>query len=362
MEGLKLARVQGQAVLDRLVDEFGIRVDLTERLGIPGLRPGSRVYRVKGVSRSSQVYILDAPELKDVACHPHIVGDELIALMERAALDASRVLLELTPIKEAGEDALVFEHILRAAPGYRLHAALQSLGIRFREVWVRPRYKLPSYRDHDEEATKEIEIIYEDFSQLPEGVELTVLKPDTEASGKTAEASLRRLVEEAEKRGSNPRDLIIYGFISEPGLRVVEETARRLGFKQIYFLAAGDVTALCHNMYDMPLYGPDESYYSEHHELKRLGGVADHETLERYIPEFIPGADQPGDWSARQKLVYTGTGYEPGGIEKHLKNSIELIERLWSISKPEPWFMEFHEEAAKRELELLRMKLAELKA
>lgn len=334
---------------------------MTERLDIPGLRKDTRLYRVKGLAARSQVYILDAPEIKEVACHPHIVGEDLTGLMERAAFDAAAALLELTPIREAG-DELVFEHVLRAAPGYRLHAALRGMGIGFREVWVRPRYKLPSYRDHDEETTKQIEIIYRDFSQLPEDAELVVLKPDTEASGKTAEASLRSLVEAAHGKGSKPRALVIYGFISEPGLRTVEETAIRLGFKDIYFLAAGNITALCHNMYDMPLYGPDESYHAEHGQIRKLGGVADPETLERYLPEFIPGADQPGDWSARQSRVFTGTGYEPGGIEKHLRNSITLIEKLWQISGDQPWFMDFHEQAIRRELEALHRELsAELK-
>ena len=359
MVGLALARLLRQEILDRIIGEFGIKVDLTEGVEVPGLGEGSRVFRVR-YPVGDGVYLVDTEAGKLIACHPHIVGEELAELSLEAALDAARVILELTPLGEVDWGEVVFEHVLRAAPGYRLHEALRKVSGRgFREVWVRPRYMTPSYRDHDEEAVKRLVVVYEDFSQLPEGVELTVLKPDTEASGRTGEVALERIARAAEEKGSKLGNLIVYGFISEPGLRVIEEKARKLGFKHTYYFAIGDLTALCSNLYDMPLYGPDESYYTERGGIKLLGGVVDHLTLERYLLDFIPGADQPGDWSARQTRVFTGTGYEPGGIEKHLRNSMGLIRRLWELSRGQPWFMEFHEEAIRRELEALEAKLSE---
>jgi len=345
-----------------LIETFNIRVGLTEKLELQGLRPCTEIYKVGGLQLRSEVYVLDSPEVRSVACHPHIVGDELIESMGMVAYDAVKALMELTSMSELEGDEIVFEHVLRAAPGYCLHEALKRAGIDFRQVWIRPRYKLPSYRDHDEEAMKEIEVVYQDFSMIPEGRDLVVVKPDTEASGRTAEMALKKIYEEAEEKNSKLRELIVYGFISEHGMRVVEKIALELGFKKTYFIALGDITALCYNMYDMPLYGPDESYYSEYREIRKLGGITDYEILEKYAPEFIPGADQPGDWSARQKILYTGTGYEPGGIVKHLENSISLISRLWDISRGQEWFMEFHEEAIKRELDQLRIKLSQMKA
>jgi len=347
--------------MDTLIETFNIRVGLTEKLELPGLRPCTEIYKVKGLQLQSEVYILDSPEVRCVACHPHIVGDELIESMGRVAYDAVKALMELTPIGEVECDEIVFEHVLRAAPGYCLHEALRKSGIDFREVWIRPRYKLPSYRDHDEEAVKEIEVVYQDFTMIPEGRDLVVVKPDTEASGRTGETALQRLYEEALKRDSKLKELIVYGFISEHGMRVIEGKALKVGFEKVYFIALGDITALCYNMYDMPLYGPDESYYSEHGEVRKLGGITDYRIFEKYVPEFIPGADQPGDWSARQKILYTGTGYEPGGIIKHLENSISLVSRLWDISRGQEWFMKFHEEAIKKELDQLRNKLSQMK-
>ncbi len=344
-----------------LIDTFNIRVGLTEEVQFPGIRPDVKVYRVNGLLDSSEVYIIDSPEVRRVACHPHVVGDELISLMKKVAYDASKVIVELTMIDQLRDDEIVFEHVLRAAPGYCLHDALREIGLKFREVWIRPRYKLPSYRDHDEEASKEIEVVYQDFSNIPEDSDLMVLKPDTEASGRTSETALSRLYQEAGKKNSKLRELVVYGFISEYGMKVIEKTALKLGFKKIYFIALGNITSLCYNLYDMPLYGPDESYYSERGEIRKLGGIIDYQALQDYLLEFIPGADQPGDWSARQKTLFTGLGYEPGGIRKHLQNSIDLINRLWKISKGQEWFMEFHEEAIKKELQELKLKLEQLK-
>ncbi|MEM1677095.1 MAG: hypothetical protein QW095_04585 [Nitrososphaerota archaeon] len=358
--GFHLSRNITQSVIDKLIEVFKIRVDLTEKVKSTDLKEELRLYKVKWPSKS-EVYILDSPEIMKVACHPHIVGRELEELMEKVAYNFSKTLIELTSIRDLGGDEVVFEHVLRAAPGYCLHKALRKHGADFREVWIRPRYKKPSYRAHDEEY-RELEIVYEDFSSIPRGVELTVLKPDTEASGRTAELSLTRLKEIVEERNSNLRELILYGFISEQGLKKVEETAYNLGFRKIICIALGNITALCYNMYDMPLYGLDESYYKKYRQKKNLSGIIDYETLVEYVPEYIPGLDQPGDWSARQETLYTGTGYEPGNIDKHLKNSINLIKQLWKISKNQEWFTKQHEETIKKELEILKTKLKETKS
>lgn len=343
---------------DELIEIFRIQVDLVEDVHVEGLSPGSRLYRVKGFPRSCKVYIIDCDAGREIACHPHIVGERLAELALECARNAARAIIDLTSIRKYHADAIVFEHVLRAAPGYRLHEALREIGAGFREVWIRPRYVTPSYRAHHAADERRIEIVYEDFAGLPRRELLMVLKPDTEASGRTGRACLERLAEVAEEKNSALEELIIYGFLSIDGLKTIHETASRLGFRKTYFFAIGDLTALCYNLYDMPLYGPDESYYSEKGELKLLGGITSYETFGEYIPEYIPGADQPGDWSARQTILYTGHNYEPGDIEKHLTNSIMLIERLWNISKNQEWFTEIHERAIRRELKNLRATLA----
>jgi len=342
------------SLADKLIEIFNVKVDSTEDVRVEGLSPGSRVYRVKGLPRSCEAYIIDCEAGREIACHPHIVGERLGELALVCARDAAKAITQLTRLREYRADAIVFEHVLRAAPGYRLHEALREIGLGFREVWIRPRYVIPSYRAHHAADERRIEIVYEDFSELPRRELLMVLKPDTEASGRTGRASLERLAEVAEERNSALEELIVYGFISIDGLKVIHETASRLGFRRTYFFAIGNLTALCHNLYDMPLYGPDESYYSERGELKLLGGITSYEAFNRYLPEYIPGADQPGDWSARQTALYTGYDYEPGDIEKHLTNSIALIEKLWRISRGQEWFTEIHERAIERELGNLR--------
>ena len=75
-----------------------------------------------------------------------------------------------------------------------------------------------------------------------------------------------------------------------------------------------------------------------------------------YLPEFIPGADQPGDWSARQSRLFTGTGYEDGNIDGHLENSIRLVESLRKIGT----FADWQQEIAHAELQLMRDKLSDI--
>ena len=131
------------SILDRLVETFKMGVDRTEEVLVSG--QSCRIFRVKGFPSDCEVYIVDSDAGKEVACHPSIVGERLAKLCLEMALDAVKAILEFTPLREYGGDSIVFEHVLRAAPGYRLHEAFRDAGLDFREVWVRPRYVTPSY-------------------------------------------------------------------------------------------------------------------------------------------------------------------------------------------------------------------------
>ena len=56
-----------------------------------------------------------------------------------------------------------------------------------------------------------------------------------------------------------------------------------------------------------------------------------------YLHEFVPGSDQPGDWSARQSRLFNGQGYEGGDIAGHLENSIRLMKSLIEIGELRDW-------------------------
>jgi hypothetical protein len=118
--------------------------------------------------------------------------------------------------------------------------------------------------------------------------------------------------------------------------------------------ALGNLTALCANNYDMPLFGVDEWSWKRDGSINKIGALVDRTTFMDYLPEFIPGADQPGDWSARQSRLFTGTGYEEGNIDAHLENSIRLIKSLLEIGTISDW----QERIVYRELQLLEAKLA----
>jgi hypothetical protein len=337
--------------IDKIITEFNINTKSTSRISVQGLNPSTKLFKVYIPDFTGKLFIIDTKQGRKIACHPYIVEEPLKKLAWESAFEAVKAINELTNLSKVSQDCVVFENVLRAAPGYELQTAFKKSmgGDMFNNVWIRPRYVRPSYRDHDKEEHAALNIIYEDFDELPHDRDLFVLKPDTEATGKTGQISIERLVERCNDVGSTVRSLILYGFISVPGLRLISETAEKYGIELIAF-AVGNVTDLAFNGYDMTLYGVDESYWKATQQIKKLGSIVDIETLETYLPEFIPGSDQPGDWSNRQTSVYIMKNRkEPGGIKTHLQNSIKLIRSLIKISDYTPW----QKIIAKKELQLL---------
>jgi hypothetical protein len=263
----------------------------------------------------------------------------------------------LTDLSKTNRDSIVVENVLRGAPGYELHTAFRELnaGRGFIDVWIRTKYEKPSYRIHDDESSVRLNIVYEYFDALPHKKDIVLLKPDTEATGKTGQKSIERIVRKCEEVESTIKEIILYGFISIPAIKKMNEIVKRLDINLVAFVI-GDVTELAHNGYDMTLYGIDESFWSTIGEIRKLGSIVDIKTLERFLPEFVPGSDQPGDWSNRQTSVYvTKEKKEPGGIKEHLQNSIKLIENTKRISNYAPW----QETIAEKELQLLHSTLQE---
>ena len=56
-----------------------------------------------------------------------------------------------------------------------------------------------------------------------------MLKPDTEAIGKTGQKSMNKITWKCEDAGSTIKKIILYGFISAPGPERISETAKRHG-------------------------------------------------------------------------------------------------------------------------------------
>ena len=343
--------------VDSIISEFEIDVESTRPIRVQGTDTDTNIFKVDRPDLIEELYIVDTPQGRRIACHPHIVGEELKTLASDAALEAAKAIEQLTGLPKMDRDCIVFENVLRAAPGYELHAAFKRLsgGRGFRDVWIRPRYERPSYRDHDEEPITRLNIVYEDFQALPCDKEIIVLKPDTEATGKTGQKSIERIVSKCKDAGSRIEKMILYGFISIPGLKRISETAQRHDIELAAF-SIGNITDLAHNGYDMTLYGVDESYWEANRQIRKLGSIVGSSTLGKYLPEFVPGSDQPGDWSNRQTSIYiTKEKKERGAIEQHLQNSMELIKSLEKISDYEKW----QQEIADNELRLLYETLQE---
>ncbi len=324
------------AEVDSLIELFSVDTESVRPVVVNGLTGGTTVFEVDWAGES-KVFLIDSFAGKEFACHPSVVGTKLDRLAFEAAKDAANFMAK--SLHAVDTDNTVFLNVLRAAPGYKLYEGFEYLGINLRQLWIRPRYVLPSYRDH-EDTTKTIEVVYENFEALPSNRKLCLIKPDTEATGKTSEVALKRAFEAAEAKNSEIKHLIIYGFVSKPGLEYLEKILHPYGPK-ISVLAIENLTALCFNKYDMPMFGVDESFHSEFGEIKKVSGTASRETFRRFLPEFIPGVDEPGDWSARQTRVFTGLAYEDGGISKHARNSMRFLERLRALLEKLPEMEQF---------------------
>jgi len=344
--------------LDKIITEYNIDVDSTTLIKVRNLKDSTNVFKVDRSDLIEELYIIDTVQGKNIACHPHIVGNTLKTQAFSAALEAAKAMNQLTALSTTNQDSIVVENVLRGAPGYELHTAFRELnaGRWFKDVWIRLKYEKPSYRSHNDESTVGLNIVYEDFETLPQQREIVLLKPDTEATGKTGQKAIERIVRKCEEIESTIKEIILYGFISIPALETISETVTRYGIKLVAF-SIGDITELAHNGYDMTVYGIDESLWSVSGEIKKLGCIVDLKTLEKFLPEFIPGSDQPGDWSNRQTSVYvTKEKKECIRTDEHLHNSIKLIENLKKISNFMPW----QERIAEKELRLLYSTLQRL--
>jgi uracil phosphoribosyltransferase len=328
---------------DDIANFFPVDLDATEPVQVDGFGE-SRLYRVTEsrliprIEPVGAVYIVDTHAGGMVACHPHIVGDDLKTLCREAA---SHFVKAAKSVGASTEDAAIM-HILRAGAGYMVADVMKEAPI----VGVRTEYRTDGYRDHSDDPRR----LVVSYRSYPEGLDeaATIVIPDTYATGRSAEAALLDLI----GNGFRPDRIILYGFIAIPALLRLGSLCEEHGV-DLYSFAICDLAQLAHNNYDMCIYGPDESLYRETRRRGALGSVIDRATLRRLLPRYVPGLDQPGDWSERQSLLFDGVANRSGDIRGHLLKSISLIETLMEMNAGEEWYTETHEEAARVELGLL---------
>jgi len=343
-----------ERALDAILGEFPVDTSSIEPVDSLGLTEGSRAFEVdvegsplipSGVDLG-RVFVVDTRAMREVACHPSIVGAPLEGLCLKGAGAFSKALVGLE-LFDAGGSAVL--HILRGAAGYRVADALP---VATPVISVRTEYREAGYRAHTDDA-RDISVTYRDY---PVDLRLervsTLIVPDTFATGRSAEAAFINLM----GSGLEPERIILYGFMAIPALTRMGTLCRREGI-EMYSFAICDLTQLAHNNYDMPLYGFDESLYTSKGELGRLGSVVDLGTLREMLPRYVAGMDQPGDWSERQRDLFNGSGNEAGDIGGHLRKSIGLVESLREINSGQDWYDELHDEIASREMIRLRKAL-----
>ncbi len=338
-------QVRGRSVdLRSLADQHGVDMDspIRDRSIEP---PGFRVYRLRlHADGGVEVYLLDSAEAREIAAWPHVVLGEL----DRRCLSVARGGVELISRVGVLEGQPLILHVLRAGPGYRVADAFRGAGLTLREAYVRPEYVVTSERDHTGQSVREVRVTFSEFSEVPEGAEVTLIKPDTEATGRTGIVSLERAMEEIEGRSSRVKNLVLYGFITEVGLRRIAEFALSRGVERIVAVALVDLAALASNDYDMVLYGPDLHAWGTRREPTLLGGVVGRETFADMVGMYVPGLDQPGDFSERQSALFDGVSWAPGNVRGHLRSAEEAIRTLLTFPGLEDWQREIAEEELAR--------------
>jgi uracil phosphoribosyltransferase len=345
--------------LEKIRDEFPIDVSSTRQIRVEGLRNDTKVFRVKTQdsplipeeAHVGQAYILDTTSGKEIACHPHIVGENLQKLCHDSAIEFHQTLQHLDLI-EKGKTAIL--QILRAGLGYMAAEVFQE---GTPTINIRGEYFQNGYRAHSEDGRR-VRVTYSDYSSKELSLQQadTLIIPDTFASGRTAQATLNSLLDE----GFKPGKIILYGFIAIPALAILGKTCLKNKIDMFSFSIC-NITQLAHNNYDMPLYGLDESLYDSNKQLRGLGSIVDITTLRRFLPSYVSGLDQPGDWSERQTSLFDGSGSVRGDIIRHLDNSIRLIASLRKLNSTQLWYDEKHDEIARRELNQLRITKEQIK-
>jgi len=329
--------------LETILRNFPIDIDSTRRLYLNELSQYTRLYEVNVAkspilgSIAGQVYLIDTPSGRRIACHPHLVADELSDLCYKSAKEFVLVLKEQELI--SGNSGIL--HILRGGLGYRVDKVLSKLPV----INIRTQYKEDGYRAHSDDSRR-IEVTYSDYHQTNFD---SLIVPDTYATGRSVEAALQHMFD----MGLSVENVIIYGFIAAPGVERVYRLLAEHGV-YMYVFAICTISQLYVNNYDMPLYGLDEHLYKQKGVIKPLGSIVSLETLRDMIPYYVPGMDQPGDWSERHTDLFNGYNNESGNIREHLQKSIELIEALDELNSQQPWYNERIHHITRKEIENCR--------
>lgn len=337
--------------LKTILEHFPIEIKTTNQIPLDNVTSSTRLYKL--IPRKSSllcdintdVYLIDTPAGREIACHPHLVSKELSLLCINAAEIFSAIINELRFVTV---DSAIL-HILRGSSGYMVHKALPDLPV----INIRTEYSEDGYRKHSDDS-RMIQVSYSDYRETEID---TLIIPDTYATGRSAEAVLKHIIE----KGFKAETVVIYGFIA---VSAIKRLYRLLDGNNIKLTAFSicNITQICSNNYDMPLYGLDEHLYREECEIRPMGSIVSMDTLRDMIPLYVPGMDQPGDWSERHSYLYNGHTYENGNIQKHLEKSIIFMESLDRLNSQQPWYTENIYELTRKEIRKCKEKLSSIRS
>ncbi len=93
--------------VDKIIVEYKIDVDSTTLIRVGNLKDSTKVYKVDRSDLIDELYIIDTVQGENIACHPHIVGEALKTQAFSAALEAAKIMRQLSAISVADQDSIV---------------------------------------------------------------------------------------------------------------------------------------------------------------------------------------------------------------------------------------------------------------
>lgn len=287
---------------------------------------------------SSEVYIFSMPEIEKVASQPEVVGKEMESLMYKTGKAISRIIFKKHNLRGKSIFVLI---PLRGGVGYYIHKAMFDLSGSVRVGYVRPKY-IEGFGDHVNK--KPVLVAHNLHETLPRNENLTVIIQDTWATGNTGIVSIETLLELIEKFNTDIKEFIITGFMTQDAIENIERFLKPYGIRLTCYSYV-NLPELAKNRYDMT-WNPDPSTLEERGKVEySLDPIVPLSVGKRMLEKFgfVPGTDQPGDFSERQQelmsLEVKENGeirvvVESGNIRKHLEDSQKRVELLENMFLP----------------------------
>lgn len=220
---ISIPQYQLDREVETVINEFGVDINRTEKLPlIQGQNTSSEFYIVNDGLLPESSYLVVTPDIIEEGADLSIVKTPFLIRNLRTSMETAK-LMKYNGDLDGPNTETVILYQLRAALAYKLGEAIRQLipqGV-FHEILIRPKYDIASFKDHQQ---KVVNLIYEDYTEMPRNKRLNVIVIDSIATAKTPLKSIPRFVDVAVNEYHNTIANMSYvGWISKPGAVAVHK-------------------------------------------------------------------------------------------------------------------------------------------